>query len=716
MEINSLKISSADADRLASPLELDLIAYFNIALDAVSEKMETAIKAGWTPEQFIAEVDMLFDGTGDRISYADEFVEKGAGLPAGARRFWPSDQHWHRKLKDGGWLDEYDGHMSKPGANIGHRHQLNSAGGGNEKDAPRALGQKGKDDAGLEALPEEKAEELKAEEPKEKKPRAKREAKLYNGKPWVELGPQEKAKEDLERLRDEYKKAYMKKWGYNENDREIKDIDNFDEAKLGDRAKMFNKFRAKPKKYTEDDWGKMGFGERIRADRSRFIKQLLAEHDKKNGRDLNNRWDKRRHNRDKRNLQQYGDANLAEAAKNVLGRNPSSLPTDQLPKPKNDIPEEEWNKLGYLDQAAHDRQRLIFNILAARKHDDPTYDDKAGRRKYMKVDDANLARYAHRYMGAGKDTKERSAERIEYEEREASRRKKEAEEQKKRRIEQDERRAEQLKYAITKPEHYLDQPRESKLIDNDPPHTSVNKIGHINEVAFPTMKTISGGSVKAVWKPLSGENTKHHDVRGPNVPDKSQFIRERSGYVVNKIVGLDTSPVCVVRDVPGEGLGAMMERLDAEDFGKSGMRMEDIPTKEWQKLALHHWLVCHLDAHPGNYMVNKTKKELYPIDNGLSFPEDSEWGNFKGYRSRPHQYLVEQNALDLPAELKNLVTAEKRDKVLEHLDQMKYPQSTKDIIKKHFDYVINTGRLPKVDFDYDLFGRGIKGDAEWNRL
>ena len=695
MEIPGFKVSRADANRLATPLELDLVAYFNVALDAVSEKMEKAVVEGWTPEQMIAEIDMLFDGTADRISYADEFVQKGQGLPAGARRFWPSDGHWHIKQKDGAWLDEYDGHMSKPGANAGHRHQLNSAGGGNEKDPQRALGQAGKEPEEPEA---QVASEPKAEEPKVKNPRAKKQAKLYEGKEWKHLEIRDKNRLDPDRLKAELKAEYKKKHGLDSNDLNIQRIDRLPDHDIEYMANKFAKLRKKPMEVGDEDWAKMPFVDRVNANKKRMIEELAQA---RYGNNPNpGPHELRRIRQFKRQLNHSDAAGIAEYGKQYLGKDPGSKPTADLPQPKNHIADKDWKAMGYHERAREDRPRLIHEILDAREANGGP--KKAGElKKFHKKSDDELANYAHRYLGEGASTEKRSAARVAYEKAEKERKQKEKDEQNRRF-------AELVKEAVTQEHHYVVKAKEEPLIKADPEVAKAKLLGHghINAVYGIPFKTPSGKDEKLVFKPQAEEYAQ--DVRRGNIPPKTQWIRERLGYEVNAIVGLDNAPVAVVRDVPGMGIGAALNNLEAEDWDGAGLGFQDVPRDEMKKLALHHFLVCNTDGHGRNLMVNKAQKKIYAIDSGLAFPENEEYGNFQGYRNWAHKNLENLGDLDLPDDIKNLVTEEKKKKVLEKIDQYKFPKFTRDLIEKRFDYVIKNGRLPGVDWDDDGFAEKVR--------
>lgn len=113
MEIPGFKVGKNEYERISTPLELDLISYFHVAMEAVSELIGRSVKEGWEPEQLLAEVDMLFDGTNDRIEYQHEVAKaRGVKDEPGTRR-QRKNKYWYIKKPDGTWTLCFD--PNKPG-------------------------------------------------------------------------------------------------------------------------------------------------------------------------------------------------------------------------------------------------------------------------------------------------------------------------------------------------------------------------------------------------------------------------------------------------------------------------------------------------------------------------------------------------------------------------------------------------------------------------
>ena len=57
----SIKINSTLFDSLSSDLETDLEAMFNLMKDDILLLGEKAMREGWTPEQLLDAIDVLFE-------------------------------------------------------------------------------------------------------------------------------------------------------------------------------------------------------------------------------------------------------------------------------------------------------------------------------------------------------------------------------------------------------------------------------------------------------------------------------------------------------------------------------------------------------------------------------------------------------------------------------------------------------------------------------
>lgn len=98
--------------------------------------------------------------------------------------------------------------------------------------------------------------------------------------------------------------------------------------------------------------------------------------------------------------------------------------------------------------------------------------------------------------------------------------------------------------------------------------------------------------------------------------DFPQSERDRAAYELDRIVGIGTTPVTVVREHNGER-GSVMLWAD-ENLKVAGDR-----TEHTMRAAILDYLIGNTDRHGGNYI--KDGGGLHTIDNGLTFPNsDSE--------------------------------------------------------------------------------------------
>lgn len=244
---------------------------------------------------------------------------------------------------------------------------------------------------------------------------------------------------------------------------------------------------------------------------------------------------------------------------------------------------------------------------------------------------------------------------------------------------------------------------EAPLID----HVPLGK--GMNGAEKAVLKTPSGKLVSAIWKARNKESKGDAGFhRYGNFPAEMQWHRERLAYVVNDIIGLNNSPEVVIREVPGEGIGAMMQFIpDAKDWATAGASYSDFPKVEWQKLTMHAWLLCATDMYGANFMADKKTKKLYAIDNGLVIPEERQFGEYTGYRCHPHKYLYEHDDLEVLPEVMDFLTPEKKAKVLQEIKDSGVGEKGQKIVEWRWDYIVKHKKFPK--YEGGDFMRNIAG-------
>lgn len=150
------------------------------------------------------------------------------------------------------------------------------------------------------------------------------------------------------------------------------------------------------------------------------------------------------------------------------------------------------------------------------------------------------------------------------------------------------------------------------------------KNGGVNTSYKVTYEVESGGSKKTeavVFKPTAGERK---GLRG-NINDKSvpASRREMAAFDVATKLGIDVPDVSRV-EVGGQD-GTAMRWIDGikdggDKFAAGGVKKQPARLTE---LAVFDFIIGNTDRHSGNLIVDN-KGNLYPIDNGLTFPE-SRW-------------------------------------------------------------------------------------------
>ena len=204
-----------------------------------------------------------------------------------------------------------------------------------------------------------------------------------------------------------------------------------------------------------------------------------------------------------------------------------------------------------------------------------------------------------------------------------------------------------------------------------------------------TLAHPSGGVIKAVWK----ERRRDRDVRKGNIPLATNYLRERLAYEVSQIVGFCNIPATVIRRMEGR-VGSMQKLvLNADTWRDSELEYEDVELREWQKLAVLDWIICSTDRHRGNWLICDGG-HLKAIDNSLTFPEKTQWGMYRGYRSRPHWYVSENGDLELLDDVRRLLTPEAKRRCVVELMRFGVGLTGRAIFSSRWSQLVLTGALP----------------------
>jgi hypothetical protein len=215
--------------------------------------------------------------------------------------------------------------------------------------------------------------------------------------------------------------------------------------------------------------------------------------------------------------------------------------------------------------------------------------------------------------------------------------------------------------------------------------------------------------VETVWKERAAVKVKR--MRGNNVPPGTEWKRERLTYLVSSLLGLHVVPPTVIRKVNGV-LGSCQAFLpDTKTWKASGLTYEDVRVEEWQRLALLDWLCCNTDRHASNWLVGDNN-QFWAIDNGLCFPDATEYGVFRGYRSRPHQMLSEHGDLDIPSDGIQGITPETIQACHDELVRFGVAKAGRIIFLRRLDYLKRYGGLPVYRDAGKGFMRGPQEEEE----
>jgi hypothetical protein len=637
--IADFPITKYQRQYIQAPLEVDLLAFFIVAKDEILELLAKAEEDGWNADEFTAEVDMLLDGTGERIEF-QRMVIKARGFPDYTMR-QHKDGYWYIKLPGKGWR---------------------MCGGPNDSDLKAILAPAGlarpphiipydpaaPDGAGASLHP--------SEEPAKKR----KEALMQ----W--------RKDDPDAFHSAIAHAVEAKVGghplFNKDDIKAKLAHGtLDPDQL---AEIADQYGVEP----PNKWEDLPKQEKMKQDRDRFIDEIMAVRNK------NKRLSPTDAQRVKDRYKGYDDDNLLERARIYLGEGPETKKRaaeekarklanakavddrkDELRK-EYDADRSKIKDLSYKQAAGQHPSVLIKKILWAEDFDNVAALEKQ-MSAYKKMNTSALVRRAEMHLG--RDDVHEAHQLV----------KKQAE----------------YKKILTGRSRMHDEKAEAHLAESPEGSKPREILGspslnNVNITYKIWLKDAQGNETPAVWK---AANKEYKGKVRNGIPAGEQWIRERGAYEVNAIVGLGNSPPVVLRDIPGDGVGACMGFVPGRPWCEAGADYIDFPANEWKKLALHGYLIGTEDMHAKNFMADVKTKKLYCIDNGLTLPEHKEW-----YRNKAHDKLRAYGDLDLPDEIADLVTEEKRDKAVAATKHLGLGQDAIDAMKDRFDYIIKNRELP----------------------
>lgn len=193
--------------------------------------------------------------------------------------------------------------------------------------------------------------------------------------------------------------------------------------------------------------------------------------------------------------------------------------------------------------------------------------------------------------------------------------------------------------------------------------------GSINGVHKITLRDADGDEVEAIFKPVSGESwtsedaaknqleayKEEHGLDTAGVMEQlgSQFgygdedpiretvtnrdftyaDREAAAYELDEALGLNVVPPTIVREIDGErGMVQQFVETDGLGLGDSGIDQDSV-----YGLAVLDIATGNTDRHGGNVLID-TDRRVVAIDQGLSFPDDTDYHD--NYQFRPDATMV----------------------------------------------------------------------------
>ncbi|RDE12137.1 MAG: hypothetical protein C4K49_10670 [Candidatus Thorarchaeota archaeon] len=457
--------------------------------------------------------------------------------------------------------------------------------------------------------------------------------------------------------------------------REVKD-----EAKAEAKARAEASAAKAEREAIPEGWDKMDYGEQIVANRKLFVEQMMeARRAKWGGKPFDPK-----NAEDHKNVKLWMNAgstalvNIMEAVRKdpVKEKHEASVGRAK----RGNVPKS-WDKMDYGEQVVANRKLFVENMLEeARKvkgderpFDPKNADDRKNVKEWMKAGPRALVGMMEAIRKDPVKAKRQAEAKAEAEEKSIAAKK-------------------LLKEIIDR--DTPKSPQEIALAQSDVVGKKNVSNGHVNVVRVLDIKSPEGKEAKAIFKPIEGEC--EMDLREGNIPLGEQWKRERLTYIVDQIVNIGVVPTVVVKEVDGKP-GAMMDFVDGKVWAEASEAMQNkVPTLEYQKLVLLDWLICNTDRHGMNWMIDNAGK-VYAIDNGLAFPEKVNFGEWNGYRCIPHQILQRRHGLELPDELKGLLTPEKKKRIIGAIQMFNLGGKAVELFEKRWDYLVKHGAFPEYN-------------------
>jgi uncharacterized repeat protein (TIGR03843 family) len=145
---------------------------------------------------------------------------------------------------------------------------------------------------------------------------------------------------------------------------------------------------------------------------------------------------------------------------------------------------------------------------------------------------------------------------------------------------------------------------------------SVSVEGRLVDASNATLFTVielSGQSVKAIYKPISGERPLWDFKSG------ALAFRERAAYLVSEAMGFHLVPLTILRDGPF-GQGAFQLWIDIDESVDLALYFRE-DNANLRKVALLDAVINNTDRKIGHLLPSKNG-ELYVCDHGVTFHEE----------------------------------------------------------------------------------------------
>lgn len=136
-------------------------------------------------------------------------------------------------------------------------------------------------------------------------------------------------------------------------------------------------------------------------------------------------------------------------------------------------------------------------------------------------------------------------------------------------------------------------------------------------------------TLKCIFKPQKGENSRVlRDTKAIDHEMESFYNREVAAYLIDAHFGLEVVPPTIVRDIPGQGIGALRVYVDHELYDTcqnlpQGVTFENLQNSEqFQNLAALDWIIANFDRKLDDYLFRRDDpSKLVAIDNGFTLTQ-----------------------------------------------------------------------------------------------